>query len=133
MSFISVSLEVPEAALPSLYGCADVFAMVCRNRWMGLEQEGFGIVFLEAMRFGRPCVGGRAGGAPEAVEDGRTGLLVDFLDAAGLEAALDRLLGDTGLRRRMGEAGRSRVAEHFTFERFRERLREALTEWLASP
>ena len=95
-------------------------------------QEGFGIVFLEAMRFGRPCVGGRAGGAPEAVEDGRTGLLVDFLDAAGLEAALDRLLGDTGLRRRMGEAGRSRVAEHFTFERFRERLREALTEWLAS-
>ena len=95
-------------------------------------QEGFGIVFLEAMRFGRPCVGGRAGGAPEAVEDGRTGLLVDFLDAAGLEAALDRLLGDPGLRRRMGEAGRRRVAEDFTFERFRERLRNGLTEWFAS-
>jgi glycosyltransferase involved in cell wall biosynthesis len=96
-------------------------------------QEGFGIVFLEAMRFGRPCVGGRAGGAPEAVEDGRTGLLVDFLDTAGLEAALDRLLGDAGLRRRMGEAGRRRVMEGFTFERFRERLREGLTEWFASP
>jgi glycosyltransferase involved in cell wall biosynthesis len=96
-------------------------------------QEGFGIVFLEAMRFGKPCVAGRAGGAPEAVEDGRSGLLVDFLDAAGLEAALDRLLGDPDLRRRMGEAGQSRVALDFTFERFRERLRRALAEWLGRP
>ena len=95
-------------------------------------QEGFGIVFLEAMRFGRPCVGGRAGGVPEAVEDGRTGMLVDFLDHAGLDGALDRLLGDADLRRRMGEAGKSRVALHFTFERFRERLRQALAEWLVS-
>jgi len=95
-------------------------------------QEGFGIVFLEAMRFGKPCVGGRAGGAPEAIEDGRTGLLVGFLDSAALEAALDRLLGDPELRRRMGEAARQRVFESFTFERFRERLREGLTEWLSS-
>jgi glycosyltransferase involved in cell wall biosynthesis len=95
-------------------------------------QEGFGIVFLEAMRFGRPCVGGRAGGAPEVIVDGRTGMLVDFLDAAGLEAALDRLLGDAGLRRRMGAEGRQRVLETFTFEQFRERLRQGLTEWFAS-
>jgi phosphatidyl-myo-inositol dimannoside synthase len=95
-------------------------------------QEGFGIVFLEAMRFGKPCVGGRAGGIPEAVEDGRTGLLVDFPDEAGLEAALDRLLGDPGLRRQMGEAGHTRVVEDFTFARFRDRLRQGLTEWLAS-
>ena len=95
-------------------------------------QEGFGIVFLEAMRFARPCVAGRAGGAPEAVEDGRTGLLVDFRDAAGLEAALDRLLGDPELRRRMGEAGQSRVARDFTFDRFRDRLRQPLAEWLGS-
>jgi len=95
-------------------------------------QEGFGIVFLEAMRFGRPCVGGRAGGAPEVIVDGRTGLLVDFLDGAGLEAALDRLLGDVDLRRRMGAAGRQRVLETFTFEQFRDRLRQGLTEWFAS-
>jgi glycosyltransferase involved in cell wall biosynthesis len=95
-------------------------------------QEGFGIVFLEAMRFAKPCVGGRAGGAPEVVEDGRTGLLVDFLDATGLERALDRLLRDADLRRRMGNAGRQRVLEEFTFERFRERLRQGLTEWFAS-
>jgi len=95
-------------------------------------QEGFGIVFLEAMRFGRPCIGGRAGGAPEVIEDGRTGLLVDFPDGAGLEAALDRLLGDPELRRQMGEAGRRRVEEGFTFQRFRERLRQGLTEWFSS-
>lgn len=94
-------------------------------------QEGFGIVFLEAMRFGKPCIGGRAGGAPEVVEDGRTGLLVDFEDEPALEAALDLLLGDAELRRRLGEAGRRRVEEHFTFGRFRERLRRGLTEWLA--
>lgn len=96
-------------------------------------QEGFGIVFLEAMRFGKPCVAARAGGAPEAIEDGRTGLLVGFLDSAALEAALDRLLGDAALRGRMGEAGRRRVEEAFTFERFREHLRQGLTEWLSSP
>jgi glycosyltransferase involved in cell wall biosynthesis len=96
-------------------------------------QEGFGIAFLEAMRFGKPCVAARAGGVPEAVEDGRTGLLVGFLDATALEAALDRLLGDAPLRRLMGEAGRRRVEEAFTFERFRERLRQGLLEWLSPP
>ena len=96
-------------------------------------QEGFGIVFLEAMRFGKPCVGVQAGGAPEAVEDGRTGVLVGFADHAALEAALDRLLGDGDLRRRMGEAGRRRALETFTFERFRERVRQGLVEWFSSP
>ena len=93
-------------------------------------QEGFGIVFLEAMSFGKPCVGGRAGGAPEAIEDGRTGLLVGFRDPAGLESALDRLLGDAALRARLGEAGRRRVQERFGFGGFRDRLRSHLVEWM---
>jgi len=95
-------------------------------------QEGFGIVYLEAMRFAKPCVGGCAGGAGEVIEDGRTGFLVGFLDPEGLEAALDRLLGDPGLRSRMGEAGRRRVEETFTFDHFRGRLREGLAEWFSS-
>ena len=64
---------MPDDDLPSLYGCADVFAMLCRNRWGGLEQEGFGIVFLEAAACGVPQVAGASGGAAEAVVDGETG------------------------------------------------------------
>ena len=54
--------RVPDADLPALYGCADVFAMLCRNRWAGLEQEGFGIVFLEAAAAGVPQIAGDSGG-----------------------------------------------------------------------
>ena len=69
--------RVPDADLPALYGCADVFAMVCRDRWIGLEAEGFGIVFLEAAASGVPAVAGRSGGSHEAVVDGETGFVVD--------------------------------------------------------
>src|SRR5439155_8249535 len=69
--------RVPDDDLPSLYGCGDVFAMPCRTRWGGLEQEGFGIVFLEAAACGVPQVAGNSGGAAEAVVDGETGTVVD--------------------------------------------------------
>src|SRR3546814_17153902 len=59
--------------LPAVYGCGDVFAMLCRNRWAGLEQAGFGIVFLEAAAAGVPQVAGESGGAAEAVVHGVTG------------------------------------------------------------
>lgn len=85
-------------------------------------QEGFGIVFLEAMRFARPCVGGNAGGTPEVIADGETGLLVPYGDVTALERALDSLLADPGLRERLGRAGRERLIRQFTFERYRERL-----------
>ena len=65
---------VSDDDLPRLVGAADVFAMLCRNRWLGLEQEGFGIVFLEAAAAGVPQVAGASGGAGEAVADGETGL-----------------------------------------------------------
>ena len=48
----------------ALLGAADVFVMACRNRWLGLEQEGFGIVFLEAAAAGVPQVAGDSGGRP---------------------------------------------------------------------
>ena len=92
-------------------------------------QEGFGIAYLEAMRFGKPCVAARAGGAPEVVEDGRTGLLVDFADGHGLEQAMGRLLADGALRARRGEAAR-RSVDAFAYARFRERLGAHLVEWL---
>jgi phosphatidylinositol alpha-1,6-mannosyltransferase len=119
--------RVPDDDLPALYGAADVFAMLCRNRWAGLEQEGFGIVFLEAAACGVPQVAGRSGGSHEAVVDGVTGLVVDrprSVEAA--VAALARILGDPAEARRMGAAGRSRAAADFTYDGLARRLHHAL-------
>ncbi|MEZ5230033.1 MAG: glycosyltransferase [Acidimicrobiales bacterium] len=62
------------------YAAADLMAMPCNQRWGGLEQEGFGIVFLEAAAVGIPQIAGRSGGADEAVVDGVTGIVVDRPD-----------------------------------------------------
>jgi glycosyltransferase involved in cell wall biosynthesis len=96
-------------------------------------QEGAGIAFLEAMRFGRPCIGARAGGTPELIDHGRTGLLVPYGDETAIEAALASLLDDAALRQRLGAAGRERALADFSFERFRDRLRGHLDWWLGQP
>jgi phosphatidylinositol alpha-1,6-mannosyltransferase len=114
--------RVPEADLADLYGCADVFAMLCRERWGGLEAEGYGIVFVEAAACGVPSIAGRSGGSHEAVVDGETGFVVDPHDAGGVRAALDRLLGDDALRERLGAAARKRAAEELAYDRQVERL-----------
>ena len=111
----------------ALLGAADLFLMACRNRWGGLEQEGFGIVFLEAAAFGVPQVAGDSGGAPEAVLDGTTGLVVEDPSDPGVVAeAIRTLLADPPLRRRMGRAARTRVQESFDTDVLASRLAEAL-------
>ena len=70
---------VPGAELPAHHAMADVFAMPCRTRGAGLDVEGLGIVYLEASATGVPVVAGRSGGAPETVQDGETGLVVERL------------------------------------------------------
>ena len=120
---------VPDNDLPALNGTADVWAMICRNRWGGLEQEGFGIVFLEAAATGVPQVAGRSGGADEAVVDGETGIVVDRPDdPAAVARALGRLLDDEELRAKMGVAGRQRVAAEFDYDVLGGRLLAALVE-----
>jgi phosphatidylinositol alpha-1,6-mannosyltransferase len=107
--------------LPKLYGCADIFAMLCRNRWNGLEQEGFGIVFVEAAACGIPQVAGDSGGAAEAVADGETGIVLRHPasgDAAVAQAvdAFRRLLDNDGERIRMGAASRERAVLEFSYD-----------------
>jgi glycosyltransferase involved in cell wall biosynthesis len=82
------------------------------------HREGFGVVCAEAMAYGRPVVAGNVGGLRDLVVDEETGLLVEPGDVAALRVALTRLLEDPDLRRRFGEAGRARIAEHFTWQRF---------------
>lgn len=117
--------------LPRVYGCADVFTMLCRNRWGGLEQEGFGIVFVEAAASGVPQVAGDSGGAAEAVADGETGIVIrhpERVDRAVGDAiaAFSRLLGDADLRRRMSIASRRRAETEFSYDVLAARLGEAL-------
>lgn len=109
--------RVADEDLPALYGCADVFAAPCRSRWGGLEEEGFGIVFLEAAACGVPQVAGASGGAADAVVDGETGLVVRRpADAGQVAAAVGRLLDDPARRTAMGEAARRRAVEHFSYD-----------------
>ena len=118
--------RVPDADLVDLYGSADVFAMVCRDRWRGLEQEGFGIVFLEAAACGVPQVAGRSGGSHEAVADRETGFVVEPRDVRAVAAALRALLADESLRRIQGEASRLRVVERFGYDRLAAHLGAAI-------
>jgi phosphatidylinositol alpha-1,6-mannosyltransferase len=113
----------------ALLGAADVFVMACRNRWLGLEQEGFGIVFLEAAAAGVPQIAGNSGGAAEAVVDGVTGLVVDDPGDPGRVAeALRTLLVDPRLRTRMGAAGRTRAQGSFDYHVLASRLASTLEE-----
>lgn len=113
----------------ALLSAGDIFAMACRNRWGGLEQEGFGIVFLEAAAAGLPQVAGDSGGAAEAVVDGQTGLVVrDPANHIEIAEALSQLLGDASLSRRMGKAARQRAQTCFDYQILAPRLAEALAK-----
>jgi glycosyltransferase involved in cell wall biosynthesis len=100
---------VPPAELAGLYARAAVVA--CPS-----HREGFGVAALEAMSHGRPVVAGAVGGLLDLVVNGETGILVEPGNVPALRAALQRLLGDVELRRRMGEAGRKRAADHFGWD-----------------
>ncbi len=120
---------VSDADLPRLVGAADVFAMLCRNRWLGLEQEGFGIVFLEAAAAGVPQVAGRSGGAGEAVLAGITGTVVRRpTDVAAAARAIGELLGDQYLRGQMGKASRERAEASFDYDKLAPRLAASLAD-----
>ena len=119
--------RVPHDDLPALYGCADVFSMMCRNRWGGLEQEGFGIVFVEAAACGVPQIAGDSGGAAEAVLDGVTGfVMADPSDAAGLAARIVRILDNPELQQSMARASRERALTEFNYDVLARRLGEVL-------
>jgi glycosyltransferase involved in cell wall biosynthesis len=109
---------VSRADLREAYASCRVFAMPS-------GEEGFGIVFLEAMLAGRPCIGAY-GAAAGVIDPGRTGLLVSPRDAPALEAALLRLLTDSNLCREMGNAGRLRAKAHFSETSLADKLYRAL-------
>lgn len=119
--------RISDGEVERLYGASDAMAMLCHDRWWGLEQEGFGIVFLEAAAAGLPQIAGRSGGAAEAVVHGETGLVVDDpTDVAAVTASLRTVIDDPDLRRRLGRAARERAVARFDYDVLARRLAEAL-------
>ena len=115
-----------DAALRAVMRHAAVFAMPSRG-------EGFGLVYLQAMRLGVPCLGSRDDAAGDVIVDGETGLLVPHQDPDAIAGAIARLLTDEPMRRRMGEAGRRRFESTFSYPRFRARLGGILARAFPGP
>lgn len=114
---VVITGSVPWPELPQHYAAGDVFAMPCRTRHRGLDVEGLGIVYLEASATGLPVVGGRSGGAPDAVLDGTTGWSVDGNDPSLVSRRIIELLQSPEQRAAMGAAGRAWVEERWTWQR----------------
>jgi glycosyltransferase involved in cell wall biosynthesis len=112
---------VSDAMLVDLYRRCEAFVLPS-------GQEGFGIVFLEAMYFDAPVIAARAKGAVDVVQDGETGLLVAFGDVIGIKLAIERLLGDPGLRDALRQRARQNVTGEgpFTFHAFVQRCSHLL-------
>ena len=120
--------DVPDADLPALYNCAEIYLGLSRPAELLIE--GFGISFSEAAACGIPSIGGQAGGIPDAVKDGETGILVDSTDPKAVSQTVRFLLEDRALARRMGRAGRRAVERYFNWDRVTADIR-AIGEELA--
>jgi glycosyltransferase involved in cell wall biosynthesis len=120
--------SVSPEELAVCYDRCSVFAMPARTDLdpHAPRGEGFGIVFLEAMAHGKPVVGPRVGAPGEFIRSGEHGLLVDPADPREVADALVELLNDPARARRMGDAAKEWVALEFSFERFCERVRQAM-------
>lgn len=97
--------------LAAAYVECDVFAMPSKK-------EGFGIVFLEAMRLAKPCIGGNHGGTPDVIEDGKSGFLVDYEDLNALVESIRQLADNRRLCSKMGEYGQQLVKSKFSLQAF---------------
>lgn len=108
--------RVQYAQLPTYIRVGDIFAMPSRSRWAGLEVEGLGIVYLEASACGLPVIAGNSGGAPDAVIEGKTGLVVDGTNIGAVSAAVIELLVDLDRAKAMGAAGREWIVDEWSWD-----------------
>ena len=118
--------RVPYTKLPSYVRCGDIFAMPSRSRMAGLEVEGLGIVYLEASACGLPVIAGNSGGAPDAVVDGVTGIVVDGTNVNEIAAAIVRVLSDPKKTQAMGAAGNEWVTSGWSWEIWSEKFAQLL-------
>lgn len=108
--------SIPNREACDYYHACDVFAMPNRRMPNG-DVEGFGLVFLEANACGKPVIGGRSGGTPDAIVHGESGYLVDPTSPAEVASRVVELLTDPAQAAKLGEGGRERVRSRFTWRR----------------
>lgn len=114
--FVTFIGRIQFAQLPSYICLGEIFAMPSRSRFAGLEVEGLGIVYLEASACGLPVIAGASGGAPDAVIDGVTGVVVDGLDCAAIAVAAIQMLENPIQSQKMGLEGRRWVVEEWRWQ-----------------
>ena len=118
--------RIQYADLPQYICAGDLFVMPSRSRLAGLEVEGLGIVYLEASACGLPVIAGNSGGAPDAVLEGETGLVVDGTQKSEVAAAVVELLLDPDRSKAMGIAGRQWIIREWRWEIWSARFVELL-------
>ena len=122
--------EVSNEDLPSFYSLSEIFIMLSREISGRPDLiEGFGICYLEANACSKPVIGGRSGGVPDAVVDGKTGLLVNPLDIKEISEAIYRLFVDTEFARQLGKNGRERV-EKLTWQITAYKLKKLMNNFI---
>jgi phosphatidyl-myo-inositol dimannoside synthase len=110
--------RVDDDLLPEWVASSDLMVMDCRSRWFGLEQEGFGIVFVEAAACGVAQIAGRSGGSDDAVRDGETGIVLQNpRSVSDLAAAISSLIEDDERRARYGLMARDVAVREFSWDR----------------
>ncbi len=125
ISFIG---RIQYADLPQYICLGEIFAMPSRSRFFGLEVEGLGIVYLEASACGLPVIAGASGGAPDALIDGTTGVVVDGLDSAAIAVAAINLLNNPAQARLMGQAGRRWIVEKWRWQIWADAFKKLINE-----
>ena len=118
--------RVSHNELPDYLAISEIFAMPVRSRFLGLEVEGLGIVYLEASACAKPVVVGNSGGAADAVIDGVTGVLVDSSKVDEISDAICKLLDDPIKSKQMGEAGRDWVVQNWQVSKWSDKFNKVL-------
>jgi glycosyltransferase involved in cell wall biosynthesis len=122
---VTIIDDFPEAEKPHLFDSCDVFAYPS-------GYESFGIAYLEAWIRGKPVIGCRAGAVPSVIAEGVDGLLVPYQDEGALARAIIVLLGNPQLRHEMGEQGRRKALQRYTWDIVSDRFREVYQRAVAS-
>ncbi|NNN01248.1 MAG: glycosyltransferase family 4 protein [Acidimicrobiaceae bacterium] len=110
--------RIPDEQLSTFLSSSDLMVMDCRSRWMGLEQEGFGIVFVEAAASAVAQIAGRSGGSHEAVLNGETGTVVENSKSVeSLAEAIAEMIDDDAKRRNYATRSREVAQEYYDWDR----------------